>query len=81
MDQHNTAQAPRSSRGARTSHQAHAVEPETAQERIERVRAAAAVQIAHAYTGQPTKWTLAAKAMHWVMAHIDRLVEREDLLS
>lgn len=64
-----------------TKLQAHAAEPETSQERIERVRAAAAVQIAHAYAGQPTKWTLAAKAMHWVMAHIDRLVERADLLS
>lgn len=61
--------------------QAHAAEPVTAQERIERVRAEAAVQIAHAYAGQPTKWSLAAEAMHWVLARLERLLDHAELLS
>lgn len=76
---------PRSGRSSRDPNyikrQAHAAEPETSQERIERVRAAAAVQIAHVYAGQPTKWTLIAEAMHWVLVRLERLVDHAELLS
>lgn len=48
---------------------------------LTRLQAAAAVQIAHAYAGLPTKWTLAAQAMHWVLARLERLLDHAELLS
>jgi hypothetical protein len=58
-----------------TKHQAPAAEPETAQERIARVQAAAAVQIARAAAGQPTGWTVIRDVMPWLLGKIDRLLE------
>lgn len=54
--------------GKNTLHQAHAAEPETAQERIEMAKAAAAVQIAQAAAGQPTKWTVIRDVVLWLLA-------------
>ena len=54
----------------------HTSEPETSQERIARVQAAAAVQIARAAAGQPTGWTVIREIAHWVLARLDRVLEQ-----
>lgn len=58
-----------------TKLQANAAEPETSQERIAKVKAAAAVQIARAAAGQPSGWTVIREAMPWLLGKIDRLLE------
>lgn len=58
----------------------HVPEPETSQERIARVQATAAVQIAQAAAGQPTKWTVINAMAHWLMARVDRLLDQVDQL-
>lgn len=57
-------------------HQAHASAPETCKERIAKINAAAAVQIARAAAGQPTGWTLLSAVAHWLMARVDVLLEQ-----
>lgn len=66
--------------GKNTQQQAHAAEPETSQERIARVQAAAAVQIARAAAGQPTGWTVVRDVTHWLMAKADQLLKHADQL-
>lgn len=61
--------------GKNIDHQAHAAEPETSQERIARLQAAAAVQIARAAAGQPTGWTVIREVVPWLLGKIDWLLE------
>lgn len=60
--------------------QTQVAEPETSQERIAKIKAAVAVQIAQAAAGQPSKWTVIREVTHWVMARLDQLLGQTDQL-
>jgi hypothetical protein len=60
--------------------QAHAPAPETAQERIAKIKATAAVQIAQAAAGQPTKWTVIREVTQWLLARLGQMLDQADQL-